>query len=72
MEGAVADHAARAVVEVEDRREAEVDAARAQLGAENVAESARRLERAHRARAAAGAGVVHPDLAQGAHRRRAA
>ena len=37
VEGAVADHAAAAVVEVEHRREAEVDAAGAQLGAEHVA-----------------------------------
>ena len=53
VEGAVADHAAAAVVEVEHRREAEVDAAGAQLGAEHVAGRARRLERAHGAGAGA-------------------
>ena len=69
MERAIADHAARAVVEVEHRREAEVDAAGAQLGAEHMAGSARRLERAHRAGAAAAGTVVHPHLAEHAHRR---
>ena len=37
MEGAIADHAAAAVVEVEHRREAEVDAAGAQFAAKHVA-----------------------------------
>ena len=69
MERAVADHAAFAVVEIEHGREAEVDAAGAQLGGEHVAGGTRRLERAHRAGAAAGAGVVHPHLAERAHRR---
>ena len=69
MEGAVADDAAAAVVEVEHRREAEVDAAGAQLGAEHVAGGARRLEGAHGAGAAAGVAVVHPHLAERAHRR---
>ena len=72
VEGAVADHAAAAVVEVEHRREAEVDAAGAQLGGEHVAGRARRLERAHRAGAAAAAAVVHPHLAEHAHRRQRA
>jgi hypothetical protein len=60
------------MVEVENRREAEVDAAGAQLGAEHVASGARRVQRTHRAYAstrAAGAAVVHPELAEHAHRR---
>ena len=69
VERAVADHAACAVVEVEHRREAEIDAARAQLGGEHVAARTGRLERAHRAGAAAPARIVHPDLAERAHRR---
>ena len=69
MERAVADHSARAVVEVEHRREAEVDAAGAQLGAEHVAGGARRLERPHRAGAGAAAAVVHPHRAEAPHRR---
>ena len=69
MEGAVADHAAGAVVEVEHRREAEVDAAGAQLGGEDVAGRARGLEGAHGAGAAAAGAVVHPHLAEHAHRR---
>ena len=69
MEGAIADHAAGTVVEVEHRREAEVDAAGAQLGAEDVAGGARRFHGAHRAGAAAAVAVVHPHLAEHAHRR---
>ena len=68
VEGAVADHAAAAVVEVEHRREAEVDAAGAQLGAEHVAGggggSIARMAPVPRA-----AAVVHPHLAERAHRR---
>lgn len=69
MEGAVANDAAAAVVEVEHRREAQVDAASAQLGAEHVTGSARCLHRVHRAAAAAEMTVVHPKLAERAHRR---
>ena len=61
VEGAVADDAAGAVVEVEHRREAEVDAAGAQFGAEHVAGGGGGVGGAQR--------VVHPQFAQGAHRR---
>ena len=69
MEGAVADDAAAAMVEVEHRREAEVDAAGAQLGGEHVAGRPRGFERAHGAAAGAAVAVVHPHLAEHAHRR---
>ena len=69
MEGAVADHAAAAVVEVEHRREAEVDAAGAQLAREHMAGGGGGLEGAHRAGARSAAAVVHPHLAEHAHRR---
>ena len=69
VEGAVADHAAAAVVEVEHRREAQVDAAGAQLGGEHVAGRPRRFERAHGAGAGTAVAVVHPHLAEDAHRR---
>ena len=68
MERAVADDVAAAVVEVEHRREAEVDSARAQLGAEHVTGGTRRLDRAHCAAAARAVRIVHPHLAEGAHR----
>ena len=61
MEGPVADHGAGAVVEIEHRREAEVDAMGAQLAGQHEAQP-RRLAR--------GAGhVALPELAQRAHRR---
>ena len=50
VQRAVADHALRAVVEVEHRREAEVDAVRAELGADHVGRRARGLFRRSRSR----------------------
>ena len=64
MQRAVADHAASAVVEVEHRREAEVDAVRAELGADDVRRGARRLLRQ--------VPVAVPEPAELAHRRDAA
>ena len=64
MQRAVADHAAAAVVEVEHRREAEVDAVRAELGADDVGGGARRLFRQ--------VPVAVPQPAELAHRRDAA
>ena len=64
VEGAVADGAAAAVVEVQHRGKAEVDAVRAQLGGKHEAGRARGLER--------GKVVVFPQRAQAAHGRQAA
>ena len=61
VEGAVADDGALAVVEVEHRREAQVDAAGTQLGGEHVAEGAGGIGGAHR--------VAHPQLAERARGR---
>src|SRR5688572_28486214 len=64
MQRTVADHAASAVVEVEHRREAEVDAVRAELGADDVGRGARRLFRQ--------LPIAIPQTAELAHRRDAA
>ena len=64
MQRAVADHAASTVVEVEHRREAEVDAVRAELRADDVRRGARRLFRQ--------VPVTVPQPAELAHRRDAA
>ena len=61
MEGAIADDFAGAVVEGEHRREAEVDAAGAQLGGQHVAGCRRRFQGA--------GGIRVPQRAQRAHRR---
>ena len=61
--GTVADYAGGAVVEVEHRREAEVDAVCAQFGRQHVAGLARQVPGLLRM------GV--PDLAEAAHRRQA-
>ena len=69
VEGAVADDAAAAVVQVEHRREAQVDAAGAQLGRQHPAGGAGHVAGGQRAVAFALGRVVHPALAEGAHRR---
>src|SRR5690606_40460366 len=61
MQRAIADGAARAVVDVEHRREREVDAVRGELGARNVAERA--------GGAAREVAVPVPEPAELAHRR---
>ena len=61
VEGTVADDLAALMVEVDDRRVAQLDAAGAQLGTEHVARGERRVDGAHR--------VVHPQFAELAHRR---
>src|SRR3982074_1478056 len=43
MQRAIADHAARAVIEIEHRREAEIDAVRRELGPDHVGRRARRV-----------------------------
>ncbi len=61
VEGAVADHAAAAEIEIEHRRETQVDAAGAQLGAEHMADCGCRIGGIEC--------VDHPALAEHAHRR---
>ena len=61
VEGAVADHLAALVVEVDHRRVAQIDAAGAKLGAEHIAGRQARVDGAHR--------VLHPQLAELSHRR---
>ncbi|MNT23034.1 hypothetical protein D3C72_1584420 [compost metagenome] len=61
MEGAVADHGAAAMVQVQHRGEAEVDIAGAQLGGQHIAAGHRRPGR--------GQHVAVPQLAQAVHRR---
>jgi hypothetical protein len=63
VKAAVADDAAGAVVQVEHRGKAEVDAAGAQLAGQHEAGAARHLRRPHR--------IAHPQLAQRAHGRQA-
>jgi hypothetical protein len=63
VKAAVADDAAAAVVEIEHRRKAEVDARGAQLGGKHLARRRCGLGGAH--------GVAHPQLAQRTHRRQA-
>ena len=62
MERAVADDAARPVVEIEHRREAEIDAMRAEFATRACAPS-------RRASARGGGDIAVPQLAQRAHRR---
>ena len=69
MEGAVADHGAVAEVQVQHRREAQVDAARAQLGGHHVAGRGGGVGGGHRAVAGRAVAVVHPALAVDVHRR---
>src|SRR5438128_1880202 len=61
MQRAVADHRAAAVIQVQHRREAEIDTMRAELGCNHVADGGRGLAR-HVA-------VAVPELAEHAHRR---
>ncbi|CFE02647.1 Uncharacterised protein [Bordetella pertussis] len=61
VEGAIADHLAHAVVEVQYRREAEIDAAGAQLGGQHVAGLGRQPHRRQR--------IAVPQLAQFLHGR---
>ena len=61
MQRAIADDAAAAVVEIEHRREAEVDAVRAELGRDDVADGRGRLARR--------LAVAVPELAELPHRR---
>ncbi len=61
MQRTVADYGARAVVEVEHRREAEIDAVRAELRTDDVGRAARRLLRLRL--------VAVPQAPQLAHRR---
>ena len=61
VERAVADHAAGTEIEIEHRREAEVDAAGAQLGGQHEAAGGGGIGGAQR--------VAHPLLAEHAHRR---
>jgi hypothetical protein len=61
MEGAVADDFAGAVVEIEHRREAEIDAASAQLGGQHIARGRCRVQGAR--------GIAVPQRADRAHRR---
>src|SRR5207253_1050857 len=61
MQRAVADHRAAAIVEVEHRREAEVEPVRAELGCDDVADGARHL--------AALLAVAVPEFAELSHRR---
>ena len=61
VEGAVADHAAGPVVQIEHGREAQVHAAGAQLGAQHIAHGRGRVRGRHR--------VAHPLLTQPAHGR---
>src|SRR5258706_11153333 len=61
VQRAIADDRARAVVEIQHRREAEIDAVRRELGADDVGDRGRRL--------AARGTVAVPQAAQLAHRR---
>src|SRR5678815_5590394 len=61
MQRAIADHRAAAIVEVEHRREAEIEAVRAELGGDDVAD--------RRGGLAPLLPVAVPELAQMAHRR---
>ena len=61
MEGPIADHGARSIVEVEDRRETEIDTTGAELRSERPPD-ARRLPRG-------GRDVAIPELAEPPHRR---
>ena len=63
VESPVADDAAATVVEVEHRRETQIDAVREQLGGEHVARAARGFERCDM--------VALPEAPQAAHRRNA-
>ena len=70
VEGAVANHAALAPIQIQHRRKAEVHAARAQLAGQHVARCRGRVGGAQRAAAGRGFGtlaVVHPHCAQRRH-----